>query len=203
MSRIDNVTYSLFCNLPSQMLVQSICNFFTVGSKTIKFNDIFAGNVFPYRKTDDQANILPSINVYLLNTATLGDMGYYTGTIRIEFSLPASLFRERITEASVVIGDGFMLITRHPLWIEYMRNNVPGLLELGVSANINYQKIFNTNQDALVVIAELNFKLSWNGYYQYLNENGLDPLDPCIQALKVTSYNLNNKLIGEKDANHK
>jgi len=191
--RIDKATYSLYCNLPSQLLVQSVVNYFN-SLKAGKFAELFGGNVFPYRRDDTEERVLPSLNVYSLGYETTGDFAYFLGNLRLEFNLPVKLIRDRQTEAGVVIGESLFLLTRNPDWLLTIMETVPALKELGTKISANYEPLYPREKDSLMFYVTMNYKVDIACYFDYLNEHGLDTSDPCKVADIVKVYNLNTKL---------
>lgn len=192
--RIDEATYGLYCNLPSQLLVQSIVNYFN-SPLSGKFGQLFGGNVFPYRRDDTEERVLPSVNVYPLNFETTGDMAYFMGNLRLEFNLPVKLIRDRQTESGVVIAESLFLLTRNPQWLATIMKTVPALKELGTKLSANYEPLYPNKQDSLMLIVNMNYKIDIACYFDYLNEHGLDVSDPCKVADIVKTYNLGIPLI--------
>ncbi|MBP9741933.1 MAG: hypothetical protein KBD37_01095 [Burkholderiales bacterium] len=188
--RIDEATYSLYCNLPSQLLVQSIVNYFN-SPLSGKFGQLFGGNAFPYRRDDTEERVLPSVNVYPLNFETTGDMAYFNGNLRLEFNLPVKLIRDRQTESGVVIAESLFLLTRNPQWLATIMKTVPALKELGTKLSANYEPLYPNKQDSIMSIINMNYRIDIACYFNYLNEHGLDTSDPCKIADVVNVYDLN------------
>ncbi len=188
--RIDEATYSLYCNLPSQLLVQSVVNYFN-SPLSGKFGQLFGGNVFPYRRDDTEERILPSLNVYSLGYETTGDLAYLVGNLHLEFNLPVKLIRNRQTEAGIVIGESLFLLTRNPQWLSTIMLTVPALKELGTKITTNYESLYPRDKDSLMFLVTMNYKVDIACYFDYLNDNGLDVSDPCKVADIVKVYDLN------------
>ncbi|MDQ5921968.1 MAG: hypothetical protein QG673_2027 [Pseudomonadota bacterium] len=187
--RIDDATYSLYCNLPSQLLVQSIVNYFN-SPISGKFGELFGGNVFGYRRDDTEESILPSVNVYPLGFKTTSDFGYFIGDLRLDFNLPLKLIRDRQTESGVVIGESLFLLTRNPKWLATIMKTVPAIKELGTKLSANYELLYPDKQDSLMFTVTMNYKIDITSYFDYLNEHGLDVTDPCKIGGIVKVYDL-------------
>lgn len=187
--RIDKANYSLYCNLPSQLLIQSIVNYFN-SPLAGKFGELFGGNVFSYRRDDTEERILPSLNVYSLGYETTGDLAYFLGNLRLEFNLPVKLIRDRQTEAGVVIGESLFLLTRNPQWLMTIMQTVPALKELGTKLTANYEPLYPKDKDSLMLFINMNYKVDIACYFDYLNEHGLDVSDPCKISDIVKIYDL-------------
>lgn len=187
--RIDKATYNLYCNLPSQLLVQSVVNYFN-SPLSGKFGQLFGSNVFSYRRDDTEERVLPSLNVYSLGFETTGDLAYLLGNLRLEFNLPVKLIRDRQTEAGVVIGESLFLLTRNPQWLMSIMETVPALKELGTRLSANYEPLYPHDKDSLMFFVTMNYKVDIACYFDYLNDNGLDVSDPCKVADIVKVYYL-------------
>ena len=188
--KIDQATYSLYCNMPDQLIAFSIVNYFLNGlTVTNKFVNIFGNNIYDFKRTDLDSIATPAICIYPMPAEKDGDYGYLTGKIRAEFTLPAVINRARITESSMSIYNAYTFLLRTNDFAAYLCEAVPGLREFDWRTQYNMDDIYQNKQRSDYKFhIDTNYMVDLLAYYWYLNVNGLDVTDPCEQAGIVNEY---------------
>lgn len=175
--RINIIDESWYCHLFSNTLCKAVANYL-IGIE--KFNQAFDSCIYAYKRDDTPLIQLPSMNIFPIKSSALGDYYYHEGTIGIEFNLPISINREETPLKAMTIAEAFILMIKAPLFIETLRETIPGLTRFGFDYDISYTNLYSEkNKDAFVIPMQCNYRIDIVQYYQYLEENGLDFSDPC------------------------
>lgn len=188
--KVSQAKYTTYCNLPDQLVPLGITSYFSdVLGLTNKFVNIFGKNIFTYARDDNPTVALPSMNVYVVESNKIGDMGYLNGVVRVEFNLPAFLNRSQLTEVSMSLYNMFTFLIMTNEFLDYINSIVPGMREFNWDTKLNLRDLYGTkNRTTYTFNLDINYMIDLAQYYYYLNINGLSVTDPCDQADIVNKY---------------
>lgn len=190
--KINDATYGLYCVQPDQLLPVTIANYFNLHlGITNKFVNVFGTNIYPYRRTDQGTVSLPLLNIYPLRSHKTGDLGYLTGVIRCEIGMPVNLNRQRITEAAMTLYNNLTFLMTTDDFLSYINTYVPFLREFDWDTTNNFDPLYaEQNLTNYRFYKDVNYMVDLTAFYFYLNNNGLNILDPCIQSGFVERWDL-------------
>lgn len=177
----DVINYSWFCNLPDNLIAQNMVNLLLADTQ---LNQAFYGNISAYRRDDNQDRMTPALNVYPTQFYGTNQMSMHIGNLVLEAILPQEIIRPLEVEVYSTLLNVFVLRSKTSSWLTYMRENgVPGIIELGKIYNATPGNFLNDkSKDSWVIKYNMSYKIDMLGYFEYLAQNGLSPLDPCNQV---------------------
>lgn len=175
---------TLFYNGPGEFLCRQV-------AKRIKedlvWGDFFGEEVYGYKRMDFQIRALPGLRVYNDRVRKEAESSWITGELRADIIFPADLRRELTQQMQDTVSHALLQQFRRPDFFTLLKEEVPGLNELGRTFDIDKSLGFDFGEDedvAPLTQITINFRLDLRQWDQYLEDTLRTKESPYAEVLK-------------------
>ncbi len=179
--RIDQVQPKLFIDGPAEYLSFKVA---AELQKVKQFDRIFDEYIDGYKRMDYGMRNLPALRIYNNGYIKEFESWYINGDLVLDIIFPPSIKRDLLQRTSDVVSNALLQQFRRPKFLAALREQVPGLNELGKRFEVDKALAFEFETDlAPLTQIRANFRLNLEEWDRHLVETLRTKDDPFEEVL--------------------
>lgn len=166
---------------PAEFLVDRVA---AALKSVAEFAKIFGDLIDPYKRMDYSIRALPAIRLYNDQYTKDFDSWFINGDIKCDIILPASLRRNETQQVQDTLSAALVQQFRRPQFFETLKDEVPGLNELGKRMTVDKSLGFEWEETEVPLTQiTINFRLDLRAWDLYLEQTDREKDSPFKKVL--------------------